>query len=180
MWDWRAFRGRARATSSTRVERRLPPTALPGDGRADSRDRSCCERGDGGRRGRSATLVEFLGRATASGSLRKAAKRAWSSATTFVAQVPDLNDFVAGVKIHSRMRELLGEAGAWIDRIFHPLHERGTCACHKGDLCLPQARHAPRASPGAVRPFNPRGLGDDWRPALMCSPVAPRVHGQFS
>jgi D-glycero-D-manno-heptose 1,7-bisphosphate phosphatase len=43
--------------------------------------------------------------------------------------------------VHGRMRDLLREAGAWIDEIFHCPHERGTCACRKpGTLLLEQAR----------------------------------------
>jgi D-glycero-D-manno-heptose 1,7-bisphosphate phosphatase len=45
------------------------------------------------------------------------------------------------VDVHDRLGDLLREAGAWIDCIFHCPHEQGTCACRKpGTLLLEQAR----------------------------------------
>ena len=43
--------------------------------------------------------------------------------------------------VHNRMRELLGECGATLDRIYHCPHEAGTCSCRKpGTGMLERAR----------------------------------------
>jgi D-glycero-D-manno-heptose 1,7-bisphosphate phosphatase len=45
------------------------------------------------------------------------------------------------LRVHGRMRELLRDAGARLDGIFHCPHEIGTCACRKpGTLLLERAR----------------------------------------
>ena len=65
-----------------------------------SRRRAGRERGEGGRREGIPTVVKFFGRETASRTRRRGTStRDLLVANNVLAHVPDLNDFVAGIKI---------------------------------------------------------------------------------
>ena len=91
--------GPGRPRRRARVQRRLPPAALrrhrdPGPRHRSGRER---RRGGGGARRADARRV-LRPRDRASGSSRRASARASIVGNNVLAQVPDLNDFVAGVQ----------------------------------------------------------------------------------